>query len=112
VRTTDGWGRGVVKDLAAMHVRAVAVPGGSLDEQDPHLVAEALAAKLPLVPAGTVGLRMAGRIGTVEEERLVAALEAWAGRVEAHEREKKASMLNQVFKEYRTEREKEVRRRG
>lgn len=112
VRTTDGWGRGVVKDLAAMHVRAVAVPGGSLDEQDPHLVAEALTSGLPLVPAGMVGLRMAGRIGTVEEERLVAALEAWTGRVEAHEREKKASMLNQVFKEYRTEREKEVRRRG
>ncbi|QYZ79626.1 DUF460 domain-containing protein [Methanofollis formosanus] len=112
VRTTGGWGRSVVKDLAARQVRAVAVPGDSLDEQDPHLIAEALVAGLPLVPAGTVGLRLMGRIGTVEEERLAAALEAWAGRVEAREREKKAAMLNQVFKEYRTEREKEVRRRG
>ncbi|QSZ67666.1 DUF460 domain-containing protein [Methanofollis aquaemaris] len=112
VRTTGGWGRSVVKDLAARQVRAVAVPGDSLDEQDPYLVAEALVAGLPLVPAGAVGLRLMGRIGTVEEEHLAAALEAWGERVEAREREKKAAMLNQVFKEYQTEREKEVRRRG
>lgn len=112
VGTTGGWGRSVVREIADAKAAAVVVPGESLEGLDPHLIAAALAASLPLVAAGAIGLRLSGKIGTADEERFAAALAAWGERVEGHEREKRAAMLNQVFKEYRSEREKEVRRHG
>jgi len=112
VATTGGWGRSVVREIADAKAAAVVVPGESLEGLDPHLIAAALAASLPLVAAGAVGLRLSGKIGTADEERFAAALAAWGERVEENEREKRAAMLNQVFKEYRSEREKEVRRHG
>jgi predicted RNase H-like nuclease (RuvC/YqgF family) len=112
VATTGGWGRSVVREIADAKAAAVVVPGKSLEGLDPHLIAAALAASLPLVAAGAIGLRLSGKIGTADEEGFAAALAAWGERVEEHEREKRAAMLNQVFKEYRSEREKEVRRHG
>ncbi|TAJ45824.1 DUF460 domain-containing protein [Methanofollis fontis] len=112
VGTTGGWGRSVVREIADARVAAVIVPGDDLDALDPHLIAATLAASLPLVAGGAVGLRLAGKIGTADEERFAAAISAWEERVERNERDKKAAMLNQVFKEYRSEREKEVRRHG
>lgn len=112
VGTTGGWGRSVVREVADLQVKAVVVPGASLDEQDPHLIAAALAASLPLVPAGAIELVVQGKIGVADEERFAAAMEDWNALVAEHEKEKKEEMLTQVFKEYRTEREKEVRKHG
>jgi predicted RNase H-like nuclease (RuvC/YqgF family) len=112
VATTGGWGRSVVREIADAKAAAVVVPGESLEGLDPHLIAAALASSLPLMAAGAIGLRLSGKIGTADEERFTAALAAWGERVEENEREKRAAMLNQVFKEYRSEREKEVRRHG
>jgi len=112
VLTTGGWGRSVVREVAALQVAAVVVPGTSLGEQDQHLVAAALAASLPLVPASAIGLVVQGKIGVADEGRFAAALEKWKALVVEHEKKKKEAMLTQVFKEYRTERAKEVRKHG
>ncbi|MDD4253914.1 MAG: DUF460 domain-containing protein, partial [Methanofollis sp.] len=112
VGTTGGWGRSVVREVAALQVAAIVVPGASVEEQDQHLVAAALAASLPLVPASAIGLVVQGKIGVADEGRFRAALEGWSALVAENEKRKKAAMLNQVFKEYRTEREKEVRKHG
>ncbi|MDK2974016.1 MAG: uncharacterized protein PWP08_387 [Methanofollis sp.] len=112
VGTTGGWGRSVVREIADAKAAAVVVPGESLEGLDQHLIAAALDLALPLAAAGAAGLRLSGKIGTVDEEKFAAALAAWEERSGEHEREKRAAMLNQVFKEYRSEREKEVRRHG
>ncbi|MDD4256060.1 MAG: DUF460 domain-containing protein, partial [Methanofollis sp.] len=92
VGTTGGWGRSVVREVAALQVTAVVVPGASLDEQDPHLIAAALAASLPLVPAGAIGLVVQGKIGVADEEDFAAAMEDWNALVAEHEKEKKEAL--------------------
>ncbi|RPI08438.1 MAG: DUF460 domain-containing protein, partial [Actinobacteria bacterium] len=111
VQRPDGWGRSVVKDLAEMGVRALVIgtaPGGI----DPQLTATFEELQVPLLPDAKVGVAIRGRSGTADRRRLDDALLAWDARLRQREREKKTAMLDYIFKEYRSEREKEVRRSG
>jgi len=53
-----------------------------------------------------------GKIGLVPKEALDAALARWKGEQEQREREKKSAMVEHIFKEYKSERGKEVRKGG
>ncbi|WP_214041624.1 DUF460 domain-containing protein [Methanoculleus sp.] len=109
VPRAHGWGRGVVKDLAATGVRALVVGG---EPPDPHLVRVAREADLPLLPADTVMPDIRGRTGAAKTGAVEEAIAEWEEEQKEFRREQEAERVEYIFKEYRSEREKEVRRGG
>jgi len=109
VPQTHGWGRGVVRDLVEMGVRALVVGG---EPPDPHLVRVARDAGLPLLPADAVRPEIRGRTGAAKTDALEDAVGEWEEEQKEYRREKETERLEYLFKEYRSEREKEVRRGG
>ncbi|WP_292520869.1 DUF460 domain-containing protein [Methanoculleus sp.] len=104
-----GWGRGVVKDLAGTGVRALVIDG---ERPDPHLVRVAREVDLPLLPADTVGPEIRGRTGAAKTGVVEKAIREWEEEQKEFLREQEAERVEYLFKEYRSEREKEVRRGG
>ncbi len=109
VPRSHGWGRGVVKDLAGMGVRALVVGG---EPPDPHLIRVAREASLPILPAGSVGPDVRGRTGAAKTGAVEEAIRGWEEEQKEYRREQEAERVEYLFKEYRSEREKEVRRGG
>ena len=109
VPRTHGWGRGVVKDLAGTGVRALVVGG---EPPDPHLVRVAREADLPLLREETVRPDIRGRTGAALTGALEEAIAEWEEEQKEFRREQEAERVEYLFKEYRSEREKEVRRGG
>ncbi|BBL67425.1 DUF460 domain-containing protein [Methanoculleus chikugoensis] len=109
VPQTHGWGRGVVKDLAGTGVRALVVGG---EPPDPHLIRIAREADLPLLREEAVGPDIRGRTGAALTGALEGAIAEWEEEQKEFRREQEAERVEYLFKEYRSEREKEVRRGG
>ena len=97
VTRIDGWGRSVVKDLAEMRVKSVVVGAAVLAGSDPLLMPVFREAGVPLL---------------TDKEALDQALLQWQGVQVRHEREKKTEMIEHIFKEYKSERGKEVKKSG
>jgi len=108
----DGWGRSVIKDLVGMKVRAVVVSDGVLNEGDPQLPFSFREAGLPLLPMTGTGAQVRGRQGLCGKDLLDAALRHWQEGQAQREREKKTEMIEHIFKEYKSERGKEVKKGG
>jgi len=109
VPRAHGWGRGVVKDLAGTGVRALVVGG---EPPDPHLIRVARESDLPLLPAETVRPDIRGRSGAALTGAVEEAIGEWEEEQKEFRREQEAERVEYLFKEYRSEREKEVRRGG
>ncbi|NLD57569.1 MAG: DUF460 domain-containing protein [Methanomicrobiales archaeon] len=112
VNRTDGWGRSVIKDLAEMNVGAVIVSGGELKGGDPQLIPSFREFAIPLLSAVETGAQVRKKQGLCSKDRLDAALKTWQALQEQREREKKTEMIEHIFKEYKSERGKEVKKGG
>jgi predicted RNase H-like nuclease (RuvC/YqgF family) len=69
-------------------------------------------AGIPLLSADRAGVQVRGKQGLAAKETLEYALREWQGQQEQHEREKKSALIEHMFKEYKSERGKEVRKSG
>lgn len=112
VSRTDGWGRSTVKELAEMRVRAVITGENVLRESDPHMCPAFREAGLPLIADKAAGAQVRGKQGLCGKEMFDAAIAAWQSRQAVRERQKKTEMIEHIFKEYKSERGKEVRKGG
>ncbi len=112
VTRTDGWGRNIVRDLAELRVKAVIAAEGALAAGDPQMLPLFREAGVPLLSDVHAGVQVRGKQGLAAKETLEAALREWQGQQEKHEREKKTEMIEHIFKEYKSERGKEVRKSG
>jgi hypothetical protein len=112
VTRVDGWGRSVVKDLAGIHVGAVVTGASTLAESDPQLLGAFREASLPLLSDKEAGVQIRGKQGLAGKDPFEAALARWQGEQVHHEREKKSELIEHIFKEYKSERDKEVRKGG
>jgi len=112
VTRTDGWGRNIVRDLAELRVRAVIASSDALASGDPQMLPLFREAGVALLSDRQAGVQVRGKQGLAAKETLEAALQAWKGEQEKHEREKKTEMIEHIFKEYKSERGKEVRKGG
>jgi hypothetical protein len=112
VARTDGWGRSVVRDLSELGVRALITGAGSLQEADPQLLALFREQDLPLLPEKAVSVRLRGKSGSADTAALASALHTWEEDQRERQKEQKKAMVEYIFREYRTEREKEVRKGG
>ena len=112
VNRTDGWGRSIVKDLAASHIKAVIVSAGSCGEKDPRIIPAFQEAGIPLLTDKDTGIQVRGKQGLAGKDQFDAALTRWQEQQAEYEREKKSAMIEHMFKEYKSERGKEVRKSG
>jgi predicted RNase H-like nuclease (RuvC/YqgF family) len=112
VTRLDGWGRSVVKDLAGIRVKAVVTGAAVLAESDPQMLPVFRELGVPLISDKDAGVQVRGKRGLCGKETLEAALIRWQEKQAQHEREKKSEMIEHIFKEYKSERGKEVRKSG
>jgi predicted RNase H-like nuclease (RuvC/YqgF family) len=112
VTRTDGWGRSVVKDLAEIKVKAVIAGESVLQGSDPQMLPAFLDAGIPLLSDKVTGVQVRGKRGLCGKETLDAALAHWHEGQVRREREKKSELIEHIFKEYKSERGKEVRKSG
>jgi predicted RNase H-like nuclease (RuvC/YqgF family) len=112
VNRTDGWGRSVIRDLAAAGVKAVVAGSAVLADGDPQLPPAFRESGIPLLADRDAGVQVRGRQGLAGKAALGAALARWQGEQSKHEREKKTELIEHIFKEYKSERGKEVRKGG
>jgi len=112
VTRLDGWGRSVVKDLAGIRIKAVFTGAAVLAESDPMMLPVFRELGVPLISDKDSGLQIRGKRGLCGKETLEAALMHWQEIQDQHEREKKSEMIEHIFKEYKSERGKEVRKSG
>jgi len=112
VSRTDGWGRSAVKELSDAGIQALIVGDASLQQTDPQLCAVFQEFQVPLLNDRSLETQIRGKVGIVDRTRLSGALHEWEEHQKRREREKKTAMLDYIFKEYRSEREKEARRSG
>ncbi|HVN65089.1 MAG TPA: DUF460 domain-containing protein [Methanomicrobiales archaeon] len=112
VEKSDGWGRSVVKDLAGLGVRALLVGTSPPPRVDPLLLDTSRAEEIPVLPAPRAEVKIRGSSGTVARELVEGGIRAWEEAREREKTEKKKAMVEYLFREYKTEREKEVRKGG
>jgi predicted RNase H-like nuclease (RuvC/YqgF family) len=112
VRRSDGWGRSVVKDLAGLGVRALLVGADPPARVDPLLIDTSREEEIPVVPAPPGTVQIKGPAGTVARDVVANGMDAWEMAQRREKTEKKKAMVEYLFKEYRAEREKEVRKGG
>lgn len=112
VHRIDGWGRSVVKELGETGVRAVVVGCLPENEPDPALVEATRDLGLPLLLVSSGAVETRGKLAYIARDLLEDAFEKWEDGQREYDREKKARMVEHIFKEYRTERGKEMRKVG
>jgi predicted RNase H-like nuclease (RuvC/YqgF family) len=112
VTRLDGWGKSVVKDLAGIRIKAVVTGAMVLAESDPRILPIFREMGIPLISDKEAGVQIRGKRGLCGKELLEAALIKWQEMQDQHEREKKSEMIEHIFKQYKSERDKEVRRSG
>jgi hypothetical protein len=112
VTRLDGWGKSVVRDLAGIRIKAVVTGAMVLAESDPRILPIFREMGIPLISDKEAGVQIRGKRGLCGKELLEAALIKWQEMQDQHEREKKSEMIEHIFKQYKSERDKEVRRSG
>lgn len=112
VNRLDGWGRSVVRDLAEIRIKAVVAGAHILAESDPQMLPVFREWGIPLLSDRETGVQVRGKRGLTGKETFEAALARWQEEQVQHEREKKSEMIEHMFKEYKSERGKEVRKSG
>lgn len=109
---TAGWGMSVVEYLSSEGIRALIVGTGGNDNLDPRLEEAFYACRIPLLSTRVVPVQVRGKIGSVSREDLERAIAAWEKARHSQELSQKTEMLESIIREYRSEREREVRDRG
>ncbi len=109
---TDGWGRNIVRDLADLRVKAIIAGVETLAASDPQILPLFHEAGIPLLSDAQAGVQIRGKHGLAAKGTLESALLEWQGQQVKHEREKKSEMIEHIFKEYKSERGKEVKKGG
>ena len=110
VQRTGGWGKSVVRDLADAKVRALITPGGG--ESDVQIGAAFREAGVPLLSAQETAVQVKGKQGLAPRDRIGAALARWQEEQAQFVREQESSRIEHMFKEYKSERGKEVKKGG
>ena len=112
VHRIDGWGRTVVRELGEIGVKAVVVSYRPENEPDPALIEVTREFGVPLLLVGPEKVEIRGKLAHIGRDVLEDTLERWEEGQKEYDREKKARMVEHIFKEYRTERGKEMRKVG
>ncbi len=111
VQRLDGWGRSAVREIAEAGAGALILPGDA-GTPDPLIREACQEAGLPLIPSIGLGILIRGKFGVVPVATIQAALREWEAGQARLEREQRTAMVEAIFREYRTERGREMKRSG
>ncbi len=112
VRSPGTWGKNSIHDLAQAGIAGIIV-GGREAEQIPDELRElALTLELPILPGKALPIDIKGEWGYGSEEAFDKALSIWQDSLEEYRKGKQEEMIEDIFKEYRAERERQVRKDG
>ncbi|MDD1718778.1 MAG: DUF460 domain-containing protein [Methanoregulaceae archaeon] len=110
VKRTSGWGRVVSRELAEMKVGGI-ITGE--DQIDPELDQVLLELRIPVISQEEIGgVLFKGVYGIVDRNLLMNALKRRETVQQAHDRTRELSRIETIFRDYRVERGKEMRRVG
>ncbi|HON81554.1 MAG TPA: DUF460 domain-containing protein [Methanoregulaceae archaeon] len=112
VQRIDVWGRSAARELAQMGIDALVTRVHEYARIDPQLVAIFREAEVPLVNSDSAGIVMKGNIAYADRDRLDEAVRSWEEGQKEYRREKKEQLLEDIFREYRSERGKEMKKGG
>jgi len=108
----DVWGANAARELVQLGIESLVVKTGESSRIDPHLEAVFREADIPLLAAVGMDVVMIGGIAYISRDDLDSAMRVWEEGQKEYERAKKESLLEDIFREYRTERGKEVKKVG
>ena len=112
VNRLDDWGRSVVKDLAGIRYGQLLPEPRCLQKVTPGCFRYSGNRGSLFYSDKEAGVQVRGKRGLCGKETFEDALIRWQETQDQHEREKKSEMIEHIFKEYKSERGKEVRRSG
>jgi hypothetical protein len=112
VQRIDVWGKSAARDLTQTGIDAVIARTAISARIDPQLAAVFREAEVPLVSSESAGIVMKGAVAYADRDRLDEAIRAWEEEQKEYRREKKEQLLVDIFREYRTERGKEMKKGG
>jgi predicted RNase H-like nuclease (RuvC/YqgF family) len=108
----DVWGAHAARELVQTGIDAVIVKIGAASRIDPQLEAIFREAGMPLLASDSVGVAIVGGVVYADRDLLEAAIITWDEGQKEYERKKKEQLIEDIFREYRTERGKEVKKIG
>lgn len=109
---SDGWGMSSIRDIAEAHPLAVALPDRVFPTGDQRLKEVFFDTSIPLVRLSEIGVALKGRTGTADPVAFSKARSAWEQERALSKRDEQARLVVDLWKEYRAERDKEVRKTG
>ena len=106
------WGKNAARELAGSGIGGLVARMPERARFDPQLEAIFREASVPLLSAEASGAVMRGGAVTADWDRLDAAIRVWEDEQREFELLKKAQLLEEIYREYRTERGKEMKKVG
>ena len=100
LRDASGAGRSTAERLAEIDPRVVLRSGGNLSEVADRILFEH---DIPVSPADDVAIQEVDELAVASEADVEAAIEDWERRAEERQKERKASMVDQIISEHRAE---------
>jgi predicted RNase H-like nuclease (RuvC/YqgF family) len=108
----DVWGSNAARELVQIGIDALIVKTGGSTRIDPQLEAVFREADIPLLDSVDMEVFVTGGIACADRDHLEAAVRAWEEGQKEYERTKKEKLIEDIFREYRMERGKEVKKVG
>ncbi|MFD1598518.1 DUF460 domain-containing protein [Halobellus rarus] len=100
LRDASGAGRSTAERLAEIDPRVVLRSGGNLSEVADRILFEH---DIPVSPADGVAIQEVDELAVASEDDVEAAIDDWKRRAEERQKERKASMVDQIISEHRAE---------
>ena len=109
----DGWGKTVLRDIAESQVHAVILPHLTFAKaKEQHLIEEFRELNIPLLDGVNLSPRVKGKIGVVNEDAFVRAVDEWKRTQEIYLKDKKNSKIHGMVAEYQVQRRRDVENFG
>ncbi len=108
----EGWSRNVVRDLSGTGILGLVIGDEESIPEDPRFLEPFHEFNIPLLNSEDVDARVKGKQGSADKKMVDDALSGWEERPKTYELEKNAKLLEHIFKEYRSERGKEMKKVG
>ncbi len=111
VEKIEGWGRNVVRDLAEKGIGGL-ITGSPSESPDDPLALTFFECGVPLLSATDTGTLIRGKSGIARRDQITRALSEWEEKRSRYERTMKSTMIEDMFRDYRSERGREIKKYG
>jgi predicted RNase H-like nuclease (RuvC/YqgF family) len=108
----DTWGLNAARDLIQTGIDALIINTNGSNRIDPQLEVMFREVGIPLLTSRDVNITISGGVAYADRFRLEDAVKAWEIRQKEYERTKKEKLIEDIYREYRMERGKEVKKVG